>query len=169
MASNKAVWIGNAYGATEPLVMLGKFETGTAIKRGEMLEHTADTNSSFTPLASDLNCSANFAIAAEEVKSADRMGFYEVYIPRPGDIWRFPLAAAAATAVGASMTWSDSQTLTTGGSYAVGYAVGQEHYPLKQGHLTDDAGPDHGETIKSSAYVDIMVREAASYYSLFAK
>ena len=169
MASNRQVWVGNAFGLKEPLIMLGKFETGTAIKRGEILELTADTNSSWCPLDSDFSHSANLAVAAEEVKSGDRMGFYNIIVPRPGDIFEYELLTASAMAVGTSLTYSSSEKLTTGGSHDIGYACGQEHYPVKQGHVTDDASPDMGETIRSTSYVRMMFREAASYFAAFAK
>ena len=169
MATNRVAWVGNMYGASKPLVMLGKFETGTAIKRGELLELTADTNSSWCPMDSDFNAAANLAVANEEVKSGDRMGFYEIIVPRPGDIFEYELATASAIAVGTSVTYSSSEKVTTGGSYAIGYAVGQEHYPLKQGHVVDDAGPDRGETIRSTGYVRFTFRLAASYFALWNK
>jgi len=169
MATNKVAWVRNLHGDTKPLIMLGKFETGQAIKRGEIIELTADTNTSWVPMDSDFDAVANLAVANEEIKSGDRMGFYEIIVPRPGDVFEFAVEAGAAIAIGTAMTWSDSQTLTTGGTYAVGYAVGQEHYPLKQGHVTDDAGPDRGETIRSISYVRMVFRLAASYFALWNK
>ena len=169
MATNRVAWVGNMHGAAKPLVMLGKFETGTAIKRGEILELTADTNTSWCPLDSDFSQAANIAVANEEVKSGDRMGWYEIIVPRPGDIFEYELATASAIAVGTALTYSSSEKVTTGGSHALGYAVGQELYPMKQGHVVDDAGPDRGETIRSTSYVRMVFKLAASYYSLWNK
>lgn len=171
MATNMTVWVGNAYGHQEPLIMLGAFQAGStqAIKRGEILSLTGDSNTKWEPISSDLSAAANLAIAACEIKAGDRAGYYPIMVPRPGDIFEYPVATAAATAVGTAMTYSTSQQLTTGGTYAILYACGQEHYPLEQGHLADDAGPDRGTTIKSSGYVRGMMRLAASYFAAFNK
>jgi hypothetical protein len=40
---------------------------------------------------------------------------------------------------------------------------------MKQGHVVDDAGPDRGETIRSTSYVRMVFKLAASYYSLWNK
>lgn len=167
MASNNTRWIRNLCGASEPCVMLGKFAAGStqAIKRGEILELTGNTNTEWVPIDSDFAMSADVAIANEEIKSGDRAGYYEIIVPRPGDVFEFELAAATAVAVGASLYYSDSETLTvTAGSNVVGRAVGQEHYPSKQGHLTDDASGDAGTTIKSTAYVRMVFDNDASYF-----
>jgi hypothetical protein len=168
MATNKVRWVGNLDGAAEPLIVLGKFELGstTAIKPGELLELTADTNTSWVPMDSDFAMDSNVAIANEEIKDGDRMGFYEIIVPRPGDIFEFELADASAVAVGTALYYSSSEKVTvTVGTNIIGYGVGQEHYPDKQGHLADDASGDAGETVKSTSYVRMCIRAAASYYS----
>lgn len=172
MAANKVTWIRNLFGASEPLIMLGKFQAGAsqAIKRGEILELTADTNTRFVPMDSDFAMAANVAIANEEIKNGDRAGYYEIVVPRPGDIFAFLLAAAGAPALGTALYWSSSQVLTvTAGSNIIGYAAGQAHYPLKQGHLADDASPDAGETLRSLPYVHMVFKESVSYFAAFQK
>ena len=170
MASNRAVWVGNMYGCTKPFIMLGKFETGQAIKRGEILELTADSSSSWVPLDSNFAMSADIAVANEEVFSGDRMGFYEIMVPRPGDVFEFDIATAAATALGTALYYSSSEQVTASASGTVlGYAAGQEHYPLKQGHLTDDAGPDRGESLRTSSKVRMTFKESGSYWATFGK
>ena len=171
MATNRVRWIRNTDGATAPLIMLGLFQAGVtaAVKRGEILELTADTNTRWTPMNSDFAGAANVAVANEEIKSGDRAGYYEIIVPRPGDIFEFALAAAGATALGASLYWSDSETLIVSGSNVLGYAVGQEHYPQKQGHLTDDASGDSGETIRSISVVRMHFEAASSYLALVRK
>ncbi len=167
MATNHVRWVGNLFGASEPLIMLGKFQAGAtaAIKRGELLELTGDTNTAWVPMDSDYDMAANVAIANEEIKSGDRAGYYEIIVPRPGDVFEYEIATAAATAVGASLYWSSSEKVAATGTNQLGTAVGQEHYPQKQGHLADDASGDAGTTIRSIGYVRMTVKTACSYYA----
>ena len=167
MASNKVRWVRNLFGATEPLRVLGKFEAGAtqAVKRGELIELTADTNTSWTPMDSDFGGAANVAIADEEIKSGDRMGFYWIIVPRPGDVFEFDLDTANNPAVGTVVYWSDSETVSESGSNQLGTVAGQEHYPDKQGHLADDAPGDAGETLRNTSQVRITILEAASYFA----
>jgi len=169
MATNKARWVRNLQGASEPLVMRGKFGAGAtqAIKRGEILELTGNTNTEWVPVDSDFAMDSNVAVANEEIKSGDRAGYYEIIVPREGDVFEFDIASAAATAVGAALYYSDSETLAASGTNIVGYAVGQEHYPDKQGHLADDASGDAGTTIRSISVVRMVFRAAVSYWSAF--
>lgn len=156
-------------GADGPLIMKGLFQAGAtkAISRGEILELTADTNTRWTSLDSDLAADSNLAIANEEIKDGDRAGYYEIMVPRPGDVWEFDLAVAAATAVGAALYFSSSTAFAASGSNIIGNAFGQEHYPQLQGHLADDASGDAGETIKTISVVRMVFEESVSYYSLF--
>lgn len=169
MATNQLRWIRNLNGAKEPLVMLGKFAAGASvpIKQGELLELTGNTNTEWVPMDSDFSAAANVAIANEEIKSGDRAGYYEIIVPRPGDVFAFDLATGSAIAVGASLYWSDSETLAASGSNALAYACGQEHYPQKQGHLSDDASGDAGTTVRSTSRVLCCVKQAASYLAAF--
>lgn len=169
MATNQQRWVRNLYGATEPLVMLGKFQAGAtqAIKRGEILEFTGDSNTAWVPIDSDFSADSNIAIANEEIKDGDRAGYYEIIVPRPGDVFEFDLASASAIAVGASLYYSSSEALAASGNNAIAGAVGQEHYPQKQGHLADDAGGDAGTTIKSTSHVRCVFLAAASVWSLW--
>lgn len=164
MATNKSPWIGSLAGADKPLVRLGLFQAGStqAIKRGELLE--LDTGN-WVPLTSDKSMSGIVAVANEEIRAGDRAGYYEIIVPRPLDVFRFALASAAAAADGASVYVSDSQTVTLSGSNALGDVVSQDHFPAKQGHLTDDASPDSGTTIRSTAEVGITINSSASYYA----
>lgn len=172
MATNTLRWVKNLQGEKGPLVMLGKFQAGAtqAIKRGELLELTGDTNTAWVPLDSDFAMAGNVAIANEEIKSGDLAGYYEIIVPRPGDVFEFELAAASAIAVGTALYYSSSEKLTvTAGTNIVGYAQGQEHYPLKQQHLTAEPSGDMGTTIKSTAHVRMCFRAAVSYWSAFQK
>lgn len=168
MATNKARWVRNMNGADRPLVIYGKFQAGAtqAIKRGEILE-LSSTN--WIPLDADQAMAAIIAIANEEIKSGDRAGYYEIIVPRPGDIFEFDLAAGSAIAIGTALYWSSSEVLTvTAGTNVVGYAAGQEHYPQKQGHLSDgEGGGDAGTSIRSTTKVLMTFKEAVSYYKAF--
>jgi len=164
MATNKGRWLRNLFGAKEPLIMLGLFQAGVtkAIKRGELLELTADGNTRFVPMDSDFAGSANVVIANEEIKNGDRAGFYEIIVIRPGDVFEFDLATKNNPAIGTALYWSDSETLKESGSNILAYVAGQEHYP-KQGHLADDAGGDAGETLTNLSQVRVTFKEAVSY------
>lgn len=167
MPTNTVRWIRNLDGAGEPLVMLGLFAAGVtqAIKRGEILELTGSGGTEWVPINSDFAMNGDIAIANEEIKSGDRAGYYEIIVPRPADVFEFALAAASALTVTSPVFFSDSETVTTSGTNALGYAVGQEHYPDKQGHLSDDAGGDAGTTLRSTAYARFTFAVTASYYS----
>lgn len=168
MATNHVRWVGNMFGAKEPLIVLGLFQAGAtqAIKRGEILEKTGATNTAWVPMDSDFNGAGNIAIANEEIKSGDRAGYYEIIVPRPGDIFEYELAAASAVAIGTSLYYSSSEKVTvTAGTYVLAIAVGQEHYPQKQGHLADDASGDAGTTVRSTSYVRMTFDLASSLYA----
>lgn len=170
MATNQKRWVRNLNGASEQFIFMALFQAGAtqAIKRGELLEFTGDTNTAFVPINSDFSMDSNIAIANEEIKDGDRAGYYEVIVPRPGDVFEFDLAAAAATAYGTPMYFSSSEVVTaSAGSNIIGRAVGQSHYPLKQGHLTDDIGGDAGTTIRSISTVEMVILEANSLWSLW--
>jgi hypothetical protein len=170
MATNQNRFIENVYGAPGPLVMLGVFQAGgtQAAKRGEMFY----LNTNFLPVTADLNCSASLAIVNEEIKSGDRAGYYEIIVPRPGDIFEFDLDTAAGTAVGAGLYLGatyPTESFAASGSHPTAYACGQSHYPLKQGHLSDDAGPDMGVTVRTASRVRCMFELASSYFAAFNK
>ena len=173
MASNNTRWVGNINGATEPYSYLALFQTGAtqAIKRGEILEFSATTNTQFVPIDSDFDMSDGaIAIAAEEVKSGDRAGYYRVHLPRPGDLWEFDLASASAITFGTPLYYSSSEAVTTtAGVNLLGHAAGQANYPLKQGHLADDASLDTTTTVKSTSTVIMTFSESNSYYSRIQK
>jgi hypothetical protein len=118
MAVNRVAWVGNVNGASEPLILKGLFDAGatTAIKSGEILEKTGTGNTVWVPLDADYDmtgASDAVAVAGCEIKSGDRAGYYPVIVPRPGDIFEFELATAAAVALGAALYYSTSQKLTT--------------------------------------------------------
>ena len=171
MASNTARWVGNLYGAPEPLVMLGLFQAGStqAIKKGQKLKISS---SNFVPVTADYNSSGDLAIANEEIKAGDLAGYYEIIVPRPGDIFEFDLDTAAATAVGASLyhgASDPSQSWAASGSNVTGNAVGQEHYPQHQGHASDGDSMDRGTSIRTATRVRCTIEKASSYFSAFQK
>ena len=164
---NMSRWVGNLDGAKEPLIIKGLFQAGAtaAIEAGELLEFTGDTNTAWVPLDSDFDMDSNVAIAAESIKSGDLAGYYQIYCPRPGDMWEFDLATAAGTAYGTALTYSSSDVVTTGGTYPIGYAVGQQHYPQYQNHMSDGEPSDSGTSIRTQATVIMTIKAACSIYS----
>lgn len=168
MATNITRWLYNLFGLDKPLVMPGKFQAGAtqAIKAGELLELTGDTNTAWVPLDSDFAMAGNVAIAAEEIKSGDRAGYYPIIVPRPGDVFEYELAAADASAIGAPVYFSSSEKITiTAGTNVLGDIATHHHYPQMQGHLADDASGDAGTTIKAATHVGITITAAASFWS----
>lgn len=171
MATNRLGWVGNMYGIPEPMVRLGNFQAGStqAIKRGEILEFTGASNTAWVPIDSDFSMSGSVCVANEEIKSGDLAGYYEVIVPRPGDIFEFDLAAAGATAYGTALYYSSSEAVTvTVGSNIIGYSCGQENYPLGQGHLADGEIGDKGTTIKSQTKVRMTFKASASLFAKFS-
>jgi hypothetical protein len=168
MATNQVRWVGNIDNdAAKPLIMPGLFQAGAtqAIKQGELLELTAETNTEWTPMDSDFAMDSNVAIAWEEIKSGDRAGYYRIMVPRKGDIFEFDYATATNPSIGDAVYWSDSETVTTSGTNILGYIAGHDHYPAYQGHLSEDNSPDSGETIRTTSTAIFVIRHAASYIS----
>ena len=167
MATNNQRWVGNIDGATEPYIYLGSFQAGAtqAIKQGEILEFTGDSNTDWVPIDSDFAMAGNVAVANEEIKDGDRAGYYEIIVPRPGDMFDYSLATAAATAYGTALYYSSSEAVAASCTNQLATAVGQQHYPQKQEHLADGGIADMGTTIKSQSTVIMTFELAASLYA----
>jgi len=166
-------WLRNTLNssATGPRIEYGLFRAGAdqAIVKGQMLERTYSTNTTFVPWDSDFDATGTddcLAVAACDIKSGDRAGWYPVIVPQPGDVFEAPLAAASSMAIGTALTYSSATALTTGGTYPAGYACGMDNYP-KQGHASDDASVDVGSTVRSTSYVQFSFKTAVSYYKIF--
>lgn len=169
MASNQTRWVKNLLGATEPLIVPGKFAAGSSvpIKRGELLELTGNTNTEWVPMDSDYAMSANVAIAACEIKSGDLAGYYPIIVPRPGDVFEYALDASDDLAIGTALYWSNSETVTdTAGSNILGKVSGWAHYPYPQGHAADDASVDRGTTLGFQSRVHITIERSNSYFTV---
>lgn len=166
MASNKSPFVKNLFGAPGALIRKGKFQAGStqAIKAGELLE--LDTGN-FVPLTSDKAMAGTVAIANEEIKAGDRAGYYEIIVPRPGDVFEFELESAAAAAIGAAVYVDDeSQKVTTNaGTNILGHVYDHSGVPGKQGHLTAGDLTDAGTTIASTTHVHITIKESASFWN----
>jgi hypothetical protein len=152
-----------------PAVWLGKFGApGTAVAVGDILEFTGNTNSEFVPLDSDYDMSANggdLAIAACDVKSGDRAGYYPVWLIAEGDVWEVDLAAAGASAYATSLYYSAKNTLTTSaGTHIVGVVSDIRNVP-EQGHLSVDGSPDAGTTFRTISRVGVSFQRSNSYIS----
>lgn len=168
-AVNKVPWLKNVLGDKQPLVMLGKFAAGstTPVKRGEILALAANV---WAPLAADQVMDGTIAIANEEIKAGDLAGYYEIIIPRPGDVFEYALAAGSALALDTELYYSDSQTLTvTAGTNVIARAADQTNYPLKQGHLSADAAGDNGTTLRSVKIAGVSFDSRVSYWSVIQR
>lgn len=163
MATNQIRWVGNVDGGG-PMRRKGKFKAGAsqAIKKGEMLE--LDGSSDFVPLASDKSLTAELAISDCEILTGDLAGYYDVIVPRPGDLFAFPLSAAGTPALGAALYWASSQSLAESGSNAIANVASDDHIP-SQGFKSRDGSPDAGTTLRSVTEVLVTVKAAVSYYA----
>lgn len=169
MPTNKSPFVCNLItGDTSPLIMPGLFQAGStqAIKRGEILEFTGDTNSKWVPWDSDADITVGIAVAHEEIKSGDYAGYYGIIVPRPGDVFRFALDSANNPAMGTALYYSDSQTVSESGSHIMGWvAPPVDHYPM-QGHAADDASPDEGTTLRTVPSVNMTFKISRSWWTL---
>jgi hypothetical protein len=147
------------------MVRYGLVAAATALKVGELIELTGNTNTEWVPLDSDESgLDGDIAIAAEEVTTGDRLGYFRIWVPRPGDVWKYPVATASASAMGTALTYSSSEQFTTGGTNEYAYIVGDSNYP-KQGHRDADAAPDAGTTLLTTTWKEIAIEQASSYYA----
>lgn len=165
MATNQARWVGNFFGASEPFVIRGLFQAGgsQAIKIGELLELSGGN---WIPLDADQSMAAVIAVANEEIKDGDRAGYYEIIVPRPGDVFEYSNDAADNPSVGDDLYWISSESVTTAtGSNVLGNSVGQSLYPAKQEHLSEGGVANMGTTVRSGSYVQMTIKAAASYYA----
>lgn len=169
MATNQTRWVGNLNGIPEPCVRPGLFQDGNtqAIKMGELLELSGGV---WIPLDADQSMAGVIAIANEEIKDGDRAGYYEIIIPRPGDLFEYDLDSAGNDGVGTDLFWISSEEVTvTTGSNILGNIAGYEHYPNKMPHLADGDIGNPGTTIKTSSKVVMTITAAASYYAVLQK
>jgi len=168
MAANKTPYIGNLITRdTNPLIIPGLFQAGStqAVKFGEVLEFTGDTNSKWVPWDSDADITTGIAVAGCEIKAGDRAGYYPILVPRPGDVFEFALDTAGDPVLGASLYYSASQTVSEAGSNVMGYVADWEHYPL-QGHLADDSSPDAGTTLRNLTHVQMTFKISRSWWTI---
>lgn len=169
MTANKSPFIGNLItGDTHPLIVPGLFQAGAtqAVKAGEILEFTGDTNSKWVPWDSDADITTGIAVAHQEIKSGDRAGYYPIIVPRPGDVFEFAIDTANNPAMGTALYYSDSQTVSESGSHIMGWVAGWDHYPYPQGHLADDASPDQGTTLRNTSYVQMTFKISRSWWTI---
>lgn len=175
MATNQTRWVKSLLGEhiTGPLIVPGKFQAGStqAIKRGELLELTGDTNTRWVPLDSDFAMAKNVAIAACEIKAGDPAGFYPIIVPRPGDVFDYELDAADDLALGTPVyaygtTTASEKVTDTAGSNILGHVAGWPHYSgiYPQNHVSDDASQAKGETIPNQTRVHITIEASNSYF-----
>lgn len=156
-----------------PFRYLDKFQAGATqeITAGQILERTADTNTRWTPIDSDHDASAGagLAIAGQDVKSGDLAGLREIIVPRPGDVFEFDLAAAAATEPETAMYYSSATALAASGSNILAYSVLGTNAPSKQKRLSQGELGDSGETYRTTNRVRVVFRAACSFWKTIQK
>lgn len=156
-------WVKNLYGAKEPLRFPLLFGAGstTPIKSGEILDYATGTA---VPLASDKAMAGIIAIADAERRSGDLAGYQQAIIPRPGDVFELDLAAAGAPSPGDSLYFSDSQTVKTSGTNALGVVADASEIPT-QGFQSVNPSFDAGTTLRTVSRIQFTVKAAASYFA----
>lgn len=173
MASNTFTYRGNMFYPGQdgkPLIMPGNFAAGSTatVKGGDILELTANTNVEWVTMdADDTAFAAQIAVAGEEVKASDLAGFYRIIVPRPGDVFEYPVVSAAHK-IGDALYWTSTNKLTaSAGSNIIARVVGHWQYPYPQNHLADGGVVDKGVTVRSITNVLITFVHGMSYYALF--
>lgn len=143
MASvNKVSFIKTDRADGSPDMFLGKVQAGTSatIKSGAICCY-GKTAGYWTEISAVADSKYPLAIAAEEQAATDLTRNIRFYSLAPGDVFEFPMAAAAAVALGAlfSLTASDAQKLTVGatGIMPVAVYVGSSNRPTESGNVTD--------------------------------
>jgi predicted RecA/RadA family phage recombinase len=170
MATNQTRFVKSLFGPhiTEPLIIPGSVQAGAtqAIKRGELLELTGDTNTKWVPMDSDFAMAENVAIAACEIKSGDPAGYYPIIAPRPGDVFEFALDAADDLALGTPVYYSSSEAVTdTAGTNIVGNVAGWTHYSaIYPQNFAESGAPAKGTTIGTQSRVHITIENTNSIF-----
>lgn len=163
-ASNKSPWVKNLLGRTGPLKrpILCLAGASQAIKRGEICDISSGHA---VPLASDKDMTAGIIVIADsEVASGDLAGYREFIVPVPGDLFEFALASATNPAQGASVYFSDSQTVATSGTHALGVVCDESIVPI-QGFQSVSPSPDAGSTALTTGKVLVTIAKANAYWS----
>lgn len=149
-----------------PYVVLGRFAAGSGapVERGSIIEITGNV---WDDLDADQAMAGVIAVAAEEIKSTSAAGLYPIYVPRPGDIWEYALTAASGPIPGASLYFSDAQTLKVTGNNILGNVVDHGGFVHQQGRadVGDVADRGDGSTIFSVNRVLMSFVAASSFYA----
>lgn len=169
MANDYAIWIGNLNNEyKEPMIWYGLFQAGStaAVDAGELITRGGGTY--FIPLAADESMAGVIAFAACDIVAGDLLGYYPIIVPRPGDIFKVPIATQSAIALGTSLYWASDKTVTTTtGSNVLGKSARIDHYPIDQHHLAEGQLGDKGSTKRtpSDSYAHMTITAAASYWA----
>ena len=163
MATSQVRYVRNIFGAPGPFLFPGKFQAGSTqeIRRGEFLKLSGGN---FVPLSTDESMSAVVAIADCDIRPGQLAGFYNVLVPRPGDVFQCVLDASGVATPGANLYIAGSQTLTlTTGSNAFGDVCDEAACPIQKG--PSDVGADQGTTVATVMRVNFTIKAANSYYA----
>src|SRR5581483_10729291 len=155
-------WKFNLFGRNAPFKFPLNFSAGSsqAIKSGEILDLSGANP---VPLASDKAMTNIIAIADAESRDGDKAGYRMAIIPTPGDVFEYTLASAAAPSPGDSLYFSDSQTVATSGTHALGNVLDESTIPL-QGF--DSVNPSYaaGTTLRTVSKIRMTFKAGASYW-----
>ena len=143
--SNFATWMRNDLGRSGPEIMPGLFQAGgtLAIAAGDIISHDGTT---WTILDADEAMAGDVAVAACDILSGDKAGYYPIIVPTFGDVFEYALDAADDLALGTELYYSAKNVVTdTTGSNVIGYAaddlaLGIELYYSAKNVVTDTTG-----------------------------
>lgn len=153
--------------SANPYECLGRFSAGASvpIERGDILLLAGGI---WGPIGStDGSMAGVIAVAAEKLVTGSLAGRYPIWVPRPGDVWEYELAAASNPALGASLYPSADQAVATSGSNVLAYVVDHPGFTQQQGRadVGDVLDRGSGATVTNVNRVLLSFRQAASYFA----
>jgi len=166
--SNFATWMRNDLGRSGPEIMPGLFQAGgtLAIAAGDIISHDGTT---WTILDADEAMAGDVAVAACDILSGDKAGYYPIIVPTFGDVFEYALDAADDLALGTELYYSAKNVVTdTTGSNVIGYAADEQIYPPYQHFLSRGDIGDAGSTLKARSYIQFKFKQSVSYYAAYS-
>lgn len=155
MADNQGPWLKHLGGDDKPVRLLLPAAAGSTrvLKRGEMASMATGTL-----VACVAGAVTKLVIIDQEQKATDVARHIYCIIPRPDDLFDFPLSAARANEPGDPFKVSDSETLTydAAGTNLVARSNDNSNRPLPEENST---------TQRSHMYAQVMFDEQVSYWS----
>lgn len=154
-------------GSNQPYMVKGRFAAGasTPVERGDILILAGGV---WAPISSDTAMAGTIAVAAHRLVSGHLAGLYPIYVPRPGDVWEYPLAADSNPALGGDLYYSSDQAVTTtAGTNILANVCDHPGFVPEQGNVEvgDVLDRGSGATVYSVGRVFMSFVQASSYFA----